>query len=96
MMKIFIHKIRKLIMKSSTLYVALAVVLLQGCTSAVLAVTDPFTGASGKHCADSRAKVGNIISIDRSGDTYKIISISGKSKMCPGDFPYRAELVKVI
>lgn len=71
---------------------------LQGCWfvfipgSVMNAAGDAITGAEGKHCVATNAKVGDRITI--SGQNYTVKSLSGTSSRCEqAIYPVRALLV---
>ena len=61
--------------------------------SATRSIGDAITGAKGNICVKDTAQVGDVITSPNTGDTAKIISLSGTSSICQQpSLPIRAEL----
>jgi hypothetical protein len=59
------------------------------------AASDGLSGAEGEHCVDTRAKVGDSITLPN-GSVWKVASLSGTSTRCQNPaHPIRAKLTPI-
>lgn len=88
-------------MKFLRILCVVPVLALHGCfvfyipPSVINAASDSLSGAEGEHCVDSRAKVGDSITLPN-GSVWKVASLSGTSSRCQNPtLPIRAKLTPV-
>lgn len=61
--------------------------------SATRAIGDALTGSKGNICVAESRSVGEVVTSPNTGDTAKILSLSGTSSICPNPaLPFRAEI----